>query len=189
MKRDRFSSVGSPIASILLRNLWSSVVWISAIRAVSRPRSITMPVFASGVPRTVTSARKEWPWISWPASPSVVIGSEWAASKLNDLVSSHIVKHQSLSDPDYLVRLQAEPPLRMRQAVFGRARGVGDDIRPVHRLQREALEGQAFEVRWGRALLRIDQLQLMALPEHELGSGLGADADPVDPCGRGKRAV
>src|ERR1700753_2973267 len=162
MKRDRFSRVGSPMASILLRNLWSSMVWTSAIPAVSNPRSITMPVLGSGVPRKVTSARKEWPWISWLASPSVVLGSACAASKVNDLVNSHIVKRRSLSNSDHLVRLQAEPPLRMAHAVVGGISGVRGHVGTAHRLQREAREGEVLEIRRARAVLRIDQLQLVA---------------------------
>ena len=46
----------------------------------------------SGVPRTVTSARNEWPWISSLAAPKVVPDSACAASKRNDFVNSHIVE-------------------------------------------------------------------------------------------------
>ncbi len=53
-----------------------------------------MPVPDRAMPRMVTSARKEWPWISSLASPSVVLGSACAASKLNDLVNSHIVSRR-----------------------------------------------------------------------------------------------
>ncbi|MGY4330472.1 hypothetical protein ACVWWG_004889 [Bradyrhizobium sp. LB7.2] len=49
-----------------------------------------MPVAGSSVPRTVTSARKEWPWISSLAAPNVVPDNECAASKRNDFVNSHI---------------------------------------------------------------------------------------------------
>ena len=38
-------------------------------------------------------------------------------------------------------------------------------------------------------LLRPDQLQLVARTLRQLGAGLGADADPVDPGRRGQRAV
>src|SRR5215475_9466388 len=131
----------------------------------SRPRSITIPLAGSGVPRTVTSARNEWPWISSLAAPRVVPGSACAASKRNDLVNSHISsKNPSLSDADCLVCLDAEPPLRVAQAIVDRARGIGGHIRTVHRLQREALEGETGEVLGRRARLRVDQLQLMPAP-------------------------
>src|SRR5919204_6748197 len=89
-----------------------------------------------------------------------------------------------LSDPDRLVRLQAEPPLRMAQAVIDGARGVLGHVRPVHRLQRETLEGEAFEILRRGARLRVDQLQLVAFAQHEVRAGLGADADAIDARGR-----
>src|SRR5205809_2601165 len=98
----------------------------------SRPRSSNIPVAGSGVPRMLTSARNEWPWISSLAAPSVVPGSECAASKRNDFVNSHIAKTQILSDTEGLVRLQAEPPLRMLQAIIHRARGIGGDVGSIH---------------------------------------------------------
>src|ERR1700751_692136 len=120
----------------------------------SRPRSTTIPVTASGVPRTVTSVRKEWPWISSLSAPKVVPDSACAASNRNDFVNSHMSFNNPVlsdanssdadsPDPDRLVRLHAEPPLRMLQAIGDGARGVRDDVRAVHRLQREAFEGEA----------------------------------------------
>src|ERR1700704_6170389 len=155
----------------------------------SRPRSSTIPVTGSGVPRTLTSARNEWPWISSLAAPNVVPGSAWAASNRNDFVNSHIQQFQLLSDTKRLVRLQAEPPLRMAQAVVDRARGVLDHVRPVHRLQREALEGEVDKGLRRRIFLRIDQLELMTLPDHEVRTGFRADADPIHSRGRLDRAV
>ena len=43
------------------------------------------------------------------------------------------------------------------------------DLRPVHRLQREALEGEVGEILGRGAGLRIDQLQFVASATHELG--------------------
>src|SRR5258705_2594229 len=138
------------------------------MRRSSRPRSSTMPVAGSGVPRTVTSARNEWPWISSLAAPSVVPGSACAASNRNDFVNSHIFNNPDLSDAECLVRLQAKPPLRMAQAVIDRARGGLDHLRSVHRLQRETLEigiGKGL----GRGIrLRINQLEVMTLPDHQI---------------------
>src|SRR5256885_11418290 len=95
-----------------------------------RPKSSTIPVAGSGVPRRLTSARNEWPWISSLALPKVVPGSACAASKRNDFVNSHIVKAQVLSDTECLVRLQAEPPFRMPQAIVDDARRVLGDVWP-----------------------------------------------------------
>ena len=50
------------------------------------------------------------------------------------------------------MRLHAEPPLRMMQAIVDRARGVLDDVGSVHWLQREALEGEALERLGGTAV-------------------------------------
>src|SRR5882672_6779006 len=155
----------------------------------SRPRSSTMPVAGSGMPRTVTSARNEWPWISSLAAPSVVPGSACAASKRNDFVNSHILRIQFLSDTERFVGLQAEPPLRMAQTIVDRACGVLDHIRSVHRLQREALEGKIDKGLWRCIRLRINQLEFMTSAYHEVCAGFGADANPVHALGWLDRAI
>ena len=63
------------------------------------------------------------------------------------------------------------------------------DVGPVHRLQREALEGEAGKIFRHRIRLRIDQLQFVAAAHHELGAGFRADADPVHAVGRLDGAV
>ncbi len=77
----------------------------------------------------------------------------------------------------------------MAQAIVDRARGVLCDLGPVHRLQREALEGEALESLGCGCGLRIDQLQLVPLAQHKLAAALRADADPVEPLGRRDRAI
>jgi len=47
-----------------------------------------MPVAGSGVPRTVTSARNEWPWISSACHPSVVPAAQSGLER-NDFVIPH----------------------------------------------------------------------------------------------------
>src|SRR3982074_1844605 len=189
MKRDRFSSVGGPSASTLLSILWSSIFCTSAMLRSRAPRSSTIPVAGSGVPRTVTSARNEWPWISSLAAPSVVPGNACAASKRNDFVNSHISRIQFLSDTERFVGLQAEPPLRMAQTIVNRARGVLDHIGSVHRLQREALKGK-IDKGLGRCIrLRINQLEFMSSPYHEVSAGFGAAPNPVHPVGRVDRPI
>src|SRR5262249_50591469 len=59
----------------------------------------------------------------------------------------------------------------------------------VHRLQRKAREDKISKVFRARAVLRIDQLQFVARPDHELSSGLRADADPVEAIRWDDRAV
>src|SRR5258708_13613907 len=140
----------------------------------SRPRSSTMPVAGSGMPRTVTSARNEWPWISSLAAPSVVPGNACAASKRNDFVNSHISRIQFLSDTERFVGLQAEPPLRMAQTIVDRARGVLDHIGSVHRLQRETLVGKVGKG-LGRCIrLPINQLAFMSSPYPAVSAGYRA---------------
>ena len=59
----------------------------------------------------------------------------------------------------------------------------------VHRLKQEMREVELFDLRRIERVLRIDQLQLVAGTLHQLGAGLGADADPVDRARHGQRAV
>src|SRR5579871_1187752 len=101
----------------------------------------------------------------------------------------HLFEKPVLSDADCLVCLKAEPPLRVAQAIIDRARGVGGHIRTVHRLKREALEGEAGEIFRRCTSLRVDKLQFMPAPQDELGAGLRADADPVEARGRIDGAV
>src|SRR5919204_1369959 len=90
---------------------------------------------------------------------------------------------------EQLVCLQAEPPLRMVEAVAQGKRGVLTHRRAIHGLQVEALEVKIFEeVRHG-TLLWEDQLQFVAVAQDERRSSLGADADPVEALGWVLRAV
>lgn len=51
------------------------------------------------------------------------------------------------------------------------------------------LEGEVFELIGSQAILRMNQLELVAPCLQQIAPGLGTDADPVDALGRGKRAV
>src|SRR6185437_7510145 len=93
------------------------------------------------------------------------------------------------TDACQLVGLETQPPLRMRQAIADRCRGVRRPLRIVHRLQEEAGEGEAgVTLRLG-AGLRVDQLEFIAVRLDEIRAGLRADAYPVDALRRGERAV
>src|SRR5262245_27141458 len=87
-------------------------------------------------------------------------------------------------DVQELVGLQAQPPLRVLQAVTNRQLRVPFHVRAVHRLQEEVAEVVPLELPRVRAGLGEDELQFVPGPEHQLGPGLGADADPVDPLRR-----
>jgi hypothetical protein len=67
-------------------------------------------------------------------------------------------KNPDLSDTKRFVRLQTEPPLRMAQAIVDRARRVLDHVRAVHRLQREAIEGEIDKGLRRGVWLRVNQL-------------------------------
>src|SRR5438105_14884943 len=84
-----------------------------------------------------------------------------------------------LPDAKCLMRLQAEPPLRMAQAILDRARRVLYHVRAVHWLQREPFEIEVGKGLRRRVGLRVDQLQLLAAADHEVRAGLRAGANPV----------
>src|SRR6266513_2881305 len=94
-----------------------------------------------------------------------------------------------LAYPRDLVRLQAELPLRMREAEADRQFSVLCAVRAVHRLHREAMEIEPDKVEWVEPVLRHDNLQLMSTGDDERCAGFWADADPVDAAGRQDRAV
>ncbi len=77
----------------------------------------------------------------------------------------------------------------MGQHIVDRRLPRGVRVGAVHRLDQEMAEIPAEQGRGIDAGLRPDQLQLVAGALNDLGAGLGADADPVDPGGRGQRAV
>src|SRR5947209_12463817 len=83
------------------------------------------------------------------------------------------------SDIDDLVHLQAQPPARVTQAVRNGAGGVLDKLRVMHGLERKALEGKRLEQLGRRAGLREHEFQLVTGSYSKLGTGLGADANPV----------
>src|SRR4051812_39678662 len=84
-------------------------------------------------------------------------------------------------NPEKLMRLQAEPPAWMGQAVSKRRRGVGLARRSVHRLQEEVAELKTFESLRLRAALGINQLDLVAAGDNQPGLGLGTHTEPIDP--------
>ena len=69
----------------------------------------------------------------------------------------------------------------MLKAVFDRQVGVAIAIRPIHRLQEKMLESQIFEARRHCAGLRIDEFQLVSRDLPDICSGLGTDANPIQP--------
>src|SRR3954447_16635013 len=79
-------------------------------------------------------------------------------------------------NPEKLMRLQAEPPAWMVQAVPKRCGGIGLPVRSVHRLKEEVAEPEILEPIRLRADLRVNQLDLVASHGNHPGPGLGAHA-------------
>src|SRR5687768_1139927 len=62
-----------------------------------------------------------------------------------------------LRNSEKLMRLQAEPPARMLQAVLKGGRGIGLPLGPVHRLEKEVTEFESLELGGIGTCLREDQ--------------------------------
>ena len=88
---------------------------------------------------------------------------------------------QDYGSPVSLCVCSPKPPARMGEAPRDRGLGVCLAVRPVHRLEKEVIEGEAFEPVGHRQRLREHQLQLAARCLDQRCRGLGADADPVEP--------
>src|SRR3954467_8188921 len=84
-------------------------------------------------------------------------------------------------NPEKLMRLQAEPPAWMVQAVPKRRSGIGLSVRSVHRLKEEVAKPQILKPIWLRPDLRVNQLDLVAPHRNHPRPGLGAHAEPIDP--------
>ena len=63
-----------------------------------------------------------------------------------------------LTHSDQFVRLDAESPLRMPQAILDRALGIGGDVRAVHGLQEEMLKLERREFFGQGILLWVNEL-------------------------------
>lgn len=68
----------------------------------------------------------------------------------------------ALTDTDHLVRLHAQPPLRMRLAVGNGQLGVAHTVGSVHGLEVKMREGHVLKTRWIHIDLGVDQLELAA---------------------------
>src|SRR6478736_5758778 len=86
-----------------------------------------------------------------------------------------------LRNAEKLMRLQAEPPARVRETILERG--------PIHGLKKEVVEREVGVALRRRAVLGIDQLELIARADHEVSLRLGAHAHPVEACRRVHGAV
>lgn len=92
-------------------------------------------------------------------------------------------------NPRQLVRLQAETPPRVRQAIRHRGSQGCGSVGPVHGLQEETGEVETLVARGIRARLRIHQLQFVTALLHQRRTGLGTHTDPVDAAWRRDGAI
>ena len=60
-------------------------------------------------------------------------------------------------ESEELVLLYAESPARMTKAVLHRAVGIRANVGSVHRLKKEVVESETFELLWTRSALRVDK--------------------------------
>src|SRR5512146_1419515 len=93
------------------------------------------------------------------------------------------------ANAQYLVRLQAETPARMREAIVHGVGRIALARRTVHRLQEEVREFEPLVALRLCAGLGEYELELVAALERERRVSLRADADPVDAGGGRQCAV
>ena len=87
------------------------------------------------------------------------------------------------------MRLERQAPFRPLHRQANRRVDRPLAVGAVHRLDQEMAEIPAFELGRIDSVLGPDQLQFVARALDDLGPGLGADADPVEPADRRQRAV
>src|SRR5687768_5961253 len=87
------------------------------------------------------------------------------------------------------MRLEAQPPAWVAQAVLERLPSVRLDVGSVHRLEEEVLEIEMFVALGLSALLREHELQLIPACEDESCTGFRAHANPVEARWRMSSAV
>src|SRR3954447_26245719 len=87
------------------------------------------------------------------------------------------------------MRLQAQPPLRMVQAIPNRRFGIRNTVRSVHRLEIETVELERGVTLRRAVLLREYELQLVAFRGDHVAVRFRADANPIDPLRWDNRAI
>ena len=92
-------------------------------------------------------------------------------------------------DAEDLVRLQAQPPLWMREAVVAGAPVLASPAGPSIGCRKKCSKSSAGSAAGSSPVLREDQLQLVSRAAARIGPGLRADADPVDAGRRRQGAV
>jgi hypothetical protein len=90
------------------------------------------------------------------------------------------VVFKRLPEPERLVRLNAQTPLRVLKAVFDRRDRIPGYVRPIHGLEKKIIEVECLELLRHGAWLRKYELDLASCRLNERRSRLRADAYPVD---------
>ena len=136
---------------------------------------------------TCTSTRNEWPcrrahlWLGGQVRQPVGGLEGELLEDLGELTGC----------PTHLVGLEAQPPLRMGEAVVDRQRAVfASTVGAVHRLQEEVVEVERRRIaRARRRVLRVDELQLVARVSSTMSApAFGLTQTQSIPAG-GQRAV
>src|SRR5690606_38788030 len=79
----------------------------------------------------------------------------------------------------HFMRLEAESPLRVTQAVLDCRLDILVLILVILRLKKEMRESELFKLRWRVLRLRVDQLELIPSRLNNFGSCFGTHADPI----------
>ena len=78
------------------------------------------------------------------------------------------------------MRLHAQAPSRVSETVRDGAPRILGHHRSVHRLQKEVIELERFKSLGRRIRLRVYELELIPVRQHELRGRLGAHAYPIE---------
>src|SRR5262249_7218520 len=93
------------------------------------------------------------------------------------------------SDSEEFVRLDAELPLRVGNAIGDGLLSVLPQRRTIHRREREPLEVKIAELLRRYTVLGEHEFELVTSADLQLRPGLGADTHPIDARGELDRAV
>jgi len=78
------------------------------------------------------------------------------------------------------MRLQAETPLRIFQAISDGRLDIGSLRRTIHRLEQKMVKGQ-FGIGWGQgARLGVDEFEFITAVQQERRTRFRADTEPID---------
>src|SRR5216683_167357 len=205
--------------SVTARRLRPISRWISCVRPLCRPRAASrsvrvavergsMPYSAvthplpvlrrNGGTRSSTEAVHST-WVSpnfarhepsaYLATPGSSVTGRIASEARPEGRILFSAEGRALAEPDQLVGLEAQLPLRVGLAKGHRELGIAVAVGPVHRLYGKPAEGEVCEVVRVDAGLRDHDLELVTALDNEAAARFRADADPVESGRREDRAI